>query len=62
MKIKNTIKFNTYNILSEAITQGINWGWIHAHKHSNTPSEDTIKDYIYEDIMNSLSEIFNYES
>ena len=61
MKINNTIKLNTYNILSEAITQGINFGWLHAHKHSDTPSEDTIKDYIYNDIMNSLSEVIDYD-
>lgn len=60
MRVKNTIKLNIYNILADKIEDGINWGWAHAHKHSDTPSEQTIKDYIHNDIMNSLSEVIDY--
>jgi hypothetical protein len=62
MKIKNTLQLNTYAIISEKIEEGINWGWQHAHKHSDKPNEATIKDYILNDIMNSLSEIIKYET
>lgn len=60
LKINNTIKLRTYDILSEKIQEGINFGWTHAHKHVDNPDEDTIKERIYEDVMNSLSEVIDY--
>ena len=57
MKVKNTIKLNSYAIISEAIERGISAGYRHSHKHTNTPDEDTVKEHIYQDIMNELSEI-----
>ena len=62
MKIKNTIKLNTCNILTDKVEQGINFGWKHAHKYDNNPSEEIIKQHIYEDVINSLSEILDFES
>jgi len=61
MDIKNTLKLNTYAIISDKIEEGINWGLQHAHKHTDNPSEETIKQHLLNDIMNSLSEVINYE-
>lgn len=59
MKIKP--RLNIYSILSDKIEEGINYGWVRAHKHTDNPSQDIIKENLHREIMNSLSEIINYE-
>ena len=61
MKIKNTIKLNSYAIISDAIERGINWGWIHGHKYENSPDPQTVRDKILDDIMLELCEIIVWE-
>ena len=57
MKIQNSIKLNSYAIISEAVERGISAGYRHSYKHIDTPDEDMVKEHIYQDIMNELSEI-----
>ena len=61
MKIKNTIQLNSYVIISESVERGINFGYKHAHKHTNTPDEDSLKEHIYNDVMHELTEIIDWE-
>lgn len=48
-------------ILEIALTEGINYGWVRAHKHNENPGEAIIKENIQEQIMNSLYEYFDFE-
>lgn len=48
-------------ILEIAITEGINYGWVRAHKHNENPEEDIIKQSIQEQILNSLYQYFDFE-
>lgn len=54
-------KIKTYHILSECVSRGINAGWNKAHKHTDTPSEDLIKEQIEHYIMNEISEYFDFD-
>ena len=51
-----------HEILEHAIESGIARGWHIAHKHSDCPPEDTVKETIYQCVMGSLSEWFDMET
>jgi hypothetical protein len=54
-------KMKKYGIISDAIERGIQWGWQHAHKHTDTPDEDSVKQHIYDDVMNEIFEVVNFD-
>lgn len=60
IKINNSIKLRTYNIISEAVNNGVNYGYKRAHKHTDTPDEDSIIGTVYHEVMNSLCEIIDF--
>ena len=49
----------TLPVLESAVSSGINYGWMRAHKHNESPSAETIKDEIEKAIMFELFEAFN---
>lgn len=59
--MKITMKIRTYEVVSRAIEEGIAYGWMRAHKHTDKPGEETIKAEIENAILNSLSEVVNWE-
>lgn len=54
-------KVKVYKLLNECVEKGIDAGWNKAHKHTDTPSEDLIKEQIENYIMNEISEYFDFE-
>jgi hypothetical protein len=54
---KVKIKINVYSVLSRAVEEGIGYGWMRAHKHSDNPSEETIKSELNHAIMNAICEV-----
>ena len=54
------LKINTYVVISRAVEEGITRGWCRAHKHTDTPSEPTIKSEIEKEVLNSLTEIISW--
>jgi len=51
----------TYNILRNAIEQGVSYGIRRAHKHTDTPNEATLEHEIDIAIWNEIHEYFNFE-
>ena len=47
---------NPWAVITNAIEQGIEWGWMHAYKHTDTPAPEAIKQHIYDDVVNALSD------
>jgi hypothetical protein len=60
MEIIN-MKVNEYKVMDDAVQNGIEYGWNRAHKHTDTPSEDVIKNEIREAIMLMICENFKFE-
>jgi hypothetical protein len=54
------LKTDTYNVLEECIEIGINEGWNKAHKHTDTPNEEYIKEQIFYYIMLKVCEKFKF--
>ena len=58
---KNSLpKPDVYKILTECVELGIKSGWNHAHKHSDAPSENHIKEQIEHCVMLNISEYFKF--
>ena len=53
------MKPKSHLVLELCIKQGIDLGWMRAHKHTDTPSEDLIKQEIEEEIWNQVWEWFD---
>jgi hypothetical protein len=55
------MKPKTYKILNDCVGNGIEYGWNRAHKHTDQPTPEVIKDCIGEAIMLEISEDFSFE-
>ena len=49
-----------YRVLSEAVERGVAYGYNRAHKHTDTPSEEAVKQQVYDAVMQELSEAFDF--
>ena len=47
------MKVNEYLVMTECVENGINRGYNRAFKHTDTPSDDAIKESIYNDLGNA---------
>jgi len=50
-----------YKLIEQIVEQGTDAGYLRAHKHTDTPDEDTIKHCISEYILNSFDEAFEFD-
>ena len=60
-KVAGGMRVRAYDVLHRAIEQGIEYGWRRAHKHTDTPDAETIKDQILTGILNEVSECFDFD-
>ena len=58
--VSKPMTVNTYKVLSEAIEDGIGYGYMRAHKYVAKPDEETMREAIYNAVMNSISENFSF--
>lgn len=59
MKKQKLPKPNAYKILTECVERGIQGGWNRAHKHTDKPTEEHIKEQIEYYIMLEISDYFD---
>ena len=50
-----------YRILSRAIEEGINIGYRRAHRHTETPTDDHIKERIESAILDEICEVMSFD-
>lgn len=55
------IMWKTYSLIERAVEDGIRYGYKRAHKHTDDPHEEDLKQTILEAIMQELSEIINFD-
>jgi hypothetical protein len=56
-----TFKIRLYPLIDETVENGVDYGWNRAHKHTDTPSEEVIKDAIHQAVMSALCELIDFE-
>ena len=55
------MKVKMYPLIERIVEQGIDAGWNRAHKHTDTPNEETIKNCIHDSIMLAFEDLFVFE-
>lgn len=55
------MRVNEWTVLSRAIEEGVSYGWQRAHKHTETPDPQLIKETIEWAVENSISEVFTFD-
>jgi hypothetical protein len=60
MSRKVKLKINTYKIISQAVEDGIAYGFNRAYKHTDTPGAEHIKDQIEQAVLNELCDVINF--
>ena len=52
---------NEYLVLSECVEDGVALGYTRAHKHTDTPTEQQIKEAIEQAVMTEIYQYFIFE-
>lgn len=55
------MKAKEYVILARAVEDGVDYGWLRAHKHADNPAEHDIKREMTEGVINAICECFEFE-
>ena len=55
------MRVRAYDVLSRAVEEGVAYGWRRAHKHTDAPGEDTIKEQILQGVLNEICEVFAFD-
>jgi hypothetical protein len=55
------LRVRAYEVLRRAIEEGVEHGWRRAHKHTDAPDEETIKDQVVTGVLNEVCEYFNFD-
>ena len=59
--VLGSIRCNTYAHVQRIVEVGLECGWDHAHKHTDTPDKNTIIEECFRYIMNGFAEEFYFE-
>ena len=60
-KLKNTIRINSFEIISRAVNEGIQYGWMRAHKHDDNPNAEFVKDEIEKAVVGELCDVLKFD-
>jgi len=58
---QSQLRPKTYRVLELAVEEGVALGWNRAHKYEENPHEETIKDVIRANVMNTICEWFTFD-
>tara|TARA_R110000764_G_scaffold203297_1_gene288525 strand:+ start:3954 stop:4136 length:183 start_codon:yes stop_codon:yes gene_type:complete len=55
------MKVKMYPLIERIVEEGVDAGYLRAHKHTDTPDEETIKQCIEQYIMQGLEMYFEFD-
>ena len=61
-KVCGGLNLRAYPVLSRAIEEGVAYGWRCAHKHTEAPDEEAIRDHIVTAVLDEICEYFDFDS
>lgn len=60
VEVAGELRVRTYDVLYRAVEEGLVYGWHRAHKHTDAPDEDTIKQEMLDGVMSAVCEYFTF--
>jgi len=54
------LRVRTYEVMRRAVEEGVNLGWRRAHKHTDAPNEEAIKEEIFAGVISAVDEYFDF--
>lgn len=57
---KQKLKLKTYSILSDAVEEGLGYGYQRAYKYSNSPTKEQMIETMLHCVMLSLDDVVNF--
>jgi hypothetical protein len=61
MPKKVKLRVNIYKVVSEAVEQGVTYGYRRAHKHVDNPDEEHMKQELFNGVLNALCEVIDFD-
>ena len=61
IRIKSNVRINAYEAVVRAVEEGVAYGYQRAFKHTDSPSEEQIKDEIGVAVTNALCEVLIFD-
>ena len=55
------MKVKEYTVLSDCVERGVVSGIARAHKHTDTPTPETVRDLVIVAVINEICEYFNFD-
>lgn len=55
------MKPDIYKLIEQCVENGVAYGWLRAHKHTDTPTPEQIQEKIRQAIMSEICEWFQFD-
>lgn len=59
--VAGRVRINTYAVIERAVEEGIEFGWGRAHKHTDTPTPEHVREAVHIAVMNELSDLLRFD-
>lgn len=60
VEVTGEMRVRSYDVLYRAVEEGLGYGWHRAHKHTDSPDEDAIKQQMLDGVMGAVCEYFTF--
>lgn len=60
VEVTGEMRVRSYDVLYRAVEEGLGYGWHRAHKHTDSPDEDAIRQQMLDGVMSAVCEYFTF--
>lgn len=58
---RTAVRIRAYDVIWRAVEEGVAYGYKRAHKHTDAPGEESIREHIERAVMASLEEVLAFD-
>lgn len=59
--VEGVLRVRVYDVLRNAVEEGVRCGWNRAHKHTSGPTPEHVEEQIVQAVMNAVCEYFIFD-
>lgn len=61
-KTASVVRVNAYAVIARAVEEGVVYGISRAHKHTDHPSREELREAIEQAVLNDLCEVLRFDA